>query len=435
MFIKKLFKKYPTKKKFLLALSGGVDSTVLFYQLIIWKKKFQEINFRTIHINHHLHSHAKLAQKHCINICKKNKIEIKIFDIIIPKKNKYGIEGYSRLERLKIFKKNILPEEILLTGHNMNDLCENIFLSLKRKSGINGISGMNFYSKYDNIKIIRPLINIKKENILFWAKKKKIKWIEDQSNKNNQYDRNFIRNKILSKIYLKWPYFLKNSIKSINLLKKDKKILNYFLSKFLKKNIYLDKTLSLINFDNLILEAKFSILKMWLYNNSQIIPTYYIIKRIYNELIDNENYFNKKILFQKKEIRRYKKNIYYINPEKKEKKIVLYWKNIFQKIKLPNKLGYLIAHIKKKKKTKKNISYIPFPKKNTLITVCFHIKKKKTKIKKIWQKYNIPPWLRNNIPLLFYNKKLISCIGIFIEKEKKKEKKKYISIKWINKIN
>ncbi|VFP87959.1 tRNA(Ile)-lysidine synthase [Buchnera aphidicola (Cinara piceae)] len=444
MFIKKLFLKYPKQKKFLLALSGGVDSTVLLHQLLIYKKKINNLRIRAIHINHNLYSHSVIAQKHCQDLCKSYNISIITENINIPKKNKYGIEGFARIQRLKIFKKYLLPNEILLQAHNLNDQCENFFLMLKRKSGINGLSGIKFSSTLNDIKIVRPFISIQKEKIISWAKKKKIKWVEDKSNQLTKYDRNFIRKTILLQIYTRWPKFLQNCTMSMKILANDQKTLNCLISMFLKKNTFLDGSLSLINFCNLKLEAKYSILKQWLKKKCKYTPTYNVLKRIYQEIILNNNYYNKKIIFHNGEIRRFKKQIYYIIPNSNIKNTIISWNNIFKPLKLPENLGYLISKKKFFQKKNKNIFKIPCPLKNTLINIRFYIKKKyinkninqTINIKKICQKNNIPPWLRNIIPLLFYNEELIAGIGIFSTKNYiKKINKKYITISWMNKIN
>ncbi|MGI4816820.1 MAG: tRNA lysidine(34) synthetase TilS [Janthinobacterium lividum] len=442
MFIKKLFLKYPQQKYFLLALSGGVDSIVLLHQLLKYQKKFKYIKIRAIHINHNLYSHSLYSQKHCENICKQKKIHIIVDNIHIPKHNRYGVEGYSRIKRLEIFKKHILLEEILLTAHNLNDQCENLFLSLKRKSGINGLSGMKYSSVYRGIKIVRPLILTPKKTIISWAKKKNLLWIEDQSNELIQYDRNFLRKMILSKIYKKWPNFLKNCTTSMHILTKDQKSLNFFVLYFLKKNTFSDGSLSLLNFKNLTKEARYSILKQWFNQNSGNQTTYHVLHRTYKEIINNKNYYDKKIIFCNSEIRRFKNTIYYIYPDKNIAHKILYWKKINTILKLPKNLGILIPCKKKKQKQIQDIYKIPYPPKNVLVSIRFHIKKnyinnekeKKISIKKIWQKYNIPPWLRNTIPLLFYNNKLIAAIGIFTIQRVSINSLKYIKIIWMNRI-
>lgn len=433
--LKKLFLKYPEKNNFLIALSGGVDSIVLLFQLLKWKEKYNFINIRAIHINHNLNKNSKIAEKHCIYICKKYNIPIITKSISYPIKNKYGIEQYFRIKRYEIFKKKIQKNEVLLTAHHLNDQCENIFLALKRRQGISGISGIEFSKKINNITIIRPLIYHTKKIILNWAKINNLKWIEDISNNEIKFDRNFIRNIILPKICQRWPYFLKNCTNSMNILSGEKKILNFLIKKYLYRNTYIDGRLSLINFTKISYELKYFLIKLWIFKQSKIFPNFKLLNRIYAEILENNNTYTKKIIFKKYVIYKYKISMYcilYIPPIKNK---VYLWKNPFFPIKLPNNLGFLIAVYNKKI----GIS-IPCPEKNTKIYIKFQNNEKKIKnsnnknkkIKKIWQENNIPPWYRNKIPLLFYNK-ILTCIpGIFTLKNN--NKKKSLNIVWIDKI-
>jgi len=116
----------------------------------------------------------------------------------------------------------------------------------------------------------------------------------------------------------------------------------------------------------------------------------------------------------------------------------LFWHDKNEKLFLPNNLGYLIKH-------KKGFS-VPEPKKNELINIRFQFegkifivgRDKRRKIKKVWQENNIAPWLRNQIPLLFYNNRFISAIGVFLVKENLCNQEKRIAkiwkISWINSI-
>ncbi|MBZ2279633.1 tRNA lysidine(34) synthetase TilS, partial [Buchnera aphidicola] len=115
------------------------------------------------------------------------------------------------------------------------------------------------------------------------------------------------------------------------------------------------------------------------------------------------------------------------------KNTILFWHNSQKYLILPNQLGIL----------EKNThgTSLPMPQENELINIRFQYeglisiqgRHKTRKIKKIWQEKKIPPWLRNNVPLLFYNNSFISAIGVFIINIKNKNKKRW-SLSWINKI-
>ncbi|XAJ76678.1 tRNA lysidine(34) synthetase TilS [Buchnera aphidicola (Astegopteryx bambusae)] len=157
--------KYLNKtQKILIAYSGGLDSTVLLHQFIKLKKKIlNKIKIRAIHINHNISKFSQLWENHCYKECKKNNITF--ISEKINKKFKKNLENSLREYRYKIIKKKLLKNEIIVTGHHLDDQCETLLLSLKRGSGPNGLSCMKKLTKFGNDKqlLIRPFINIKKK--------------------------------------------------------------------------------------------------------------------------------------------------------------------------------------------------------------------------------------------------------------------------------
>lgn len=163
-----------------------------------------------------------------------------------------------------------------------------------------------------------------------------------------------------------------------------------------------------------------------------------MIECIYHEIICAKKDANPKIIIQKNEIRRYKESLYFIKKQKNIKNILLFWHDKNKKLFLPNNLGYLI---------KNNRGFVvPAPQKNELINIRFQFegkilileREKRRKIKKIWQEHNVPPWLRSQIPLLFYNNRFISALGVFVIAENVCRKEKNIQknwrISWMNNI-
>jgi len=204
--IKKIISQYK-EKSFLIAYSGGIDSTVLLYQMFKIRQKNSKIKIRAIHINHNIHPSSKEWEKHCTKICQKYQIPITSIQINIHcKKN---LEETLRIQRYNIFYKNLFFNEILLTAHHLNDQCETFFLFLKRGSGPTGLSGMLSKNLLGDKKIIRPFLEKTKKELQKIAYENNLKWIEDSSNYNINYDRNFIRHKLMPILEKKWPFFLK----------------------------------------------------------------------------------------------------------------------------------------------------------------------------------------------------------------------------------
>ncbi len=409
--IEKTIRKY-NNKSFLIAFSGGLDSTVLLYQLLEIKKKYY-IKIRAIHINHNLTSLSKKWTEHCKKICHVNYIPLIIENINI-KKNTKNIEETLRIKRYNIIYNHLLPNEILLTGHHMNDQCETFILSLKRGSGPTGLSSMSFETLFGTKKIIRPFLKKTKKELKLWAIKKNLQWIEDFSNLNVDYDRNFIRNKIIPILEKRWPYFLKNCFRTTNICQKETMLLNYFLHKKIYHFIQYDDSLNIENFKNMKKEMCTALIRYWLSLKKIKIPSYKNIQCIYHQIIFSRIDANPKVSLKKYEIRRYKKSLHFIKTQPDIKSILLFWHKKNEKLTLPNNLGYLIKN--------NNGMTLPAPENNELVNIRFQYegnvlilgRNKKRKIKKIWQEKNIPPWLRNQIPLLFYNNNLISALGLFV---------------------
>ncbi|WP_168918857.1 tRNA lysidine(34) synthetase TilS, partial [Enterobacteriaceae endosymbiont of Donacia bicoloricornis] len=395
------------------AYSGGVDSTVLLYNLFKLRYKYPLL-LRAIYVNHNLNYESNFWMKKCSLQCKEWNISFIYKNIYI--KNKNNIEQNARKERYQVFKNIIYKNEILVTAHHLDDQCENFFLFLKRGSGPKGLSGMSKIKIFDNLILFRPLLKISKKQIIHYAKQKKLKWIEDPSNKNIKYDRNFLRNIILPKITNRWPFFKNSVIRSIINYKEQEDLLTDLINPILIKLIQKDNSLfikPLYNFN--IIKRNFIIRKWIEYNKYYYLPSRKLLFIIWNEIICCKNNNNPQIKIGSYVIRKYKNYLFCIKYFPNLKNTILVWKNIKIPLILPYKLGKLII-LNININYKKDSIYIRKPKNDEIIYIKFNISgkcyfnsfKNKKNIHYIWKKLSIPKWKREQIPLLFYNNVLIA---------------------------
>lgn len=425
--IKKILNK---KKYFLLSYSGGLDSTVLLHLLLQLNKKIN-IYFRAIHVNHKLHIDSNSWSNHCKKECLKYNIPLIIENIHLNKKN--NIESEARSMRYQAIYKHVLSQEVILTAHNLNDQCETFLLAAKRGSGPKGLSSMGTYKNTDNIIHIRPLLNIDRDEIKSWAIANQLKWIEDHSNLDTYYDRNFLRKKIIPILKKRWPSFIKNCTRSAKLCYEQEKLLNYFSTPILKKNILPNGSLDISNITHLNYKIQNIILRNWIALHNVKMPSYKGLNIIHKEIINSRQDASPKINFKEYEIRRYKQEIHLIKPVMPSiKHIIISWHKPFTSLMLPNKLGYIT-------KNKMGIK-LPSPKKIELVNIRFQAsgsfyiqgQNHKKKLKKIWQILNIPTWKRENIPLLFYNNHFISALGVFVINNFNTKRNHYWYLSWHN---
>ncbi len=196
-------------KNYYVALSGGADSIVLLNELIKIQREF-DLNLTAIHINHNIQKDSKKWKDICADFCKKN--EIKFIHRTLSRKNKSSsnLEKKLRDERYQIFEKIMKKNTILFMGHHLDDAVETFFLRILRGSGIEGLTSIPKERSLGKGKLIRPFLSLTKKDIILKAKKDSLKYIDDPSNKDNSFDRNYLRNIILPKIEKRWPSYRKN---------------------------------------------------------------------------------------------------------------------------------------------------------------------------------------------------------------------------------
>ena len=201
----------PTNK-FLIAYSGGMDSSVLL-DCFVKLSLVTPIKVRSIHINHGVSKEANLFEDHCRKICKKYGI-----DHVAKKLNlklTSNIEEQCRKSRYRELCESCQDDEIIVTAHHEEDQIETFFLRLIRGSGARGLSCMKATSTYNNNLISRPFLKIPKEEIRKYSEGNNVKYIEDISNNDNKYDRNFLRNELIPLLKSRWPSVNKNIVNNI----------------------------------------------------------------------------------------------------------------------------------------------------------------------------------------------------------------------------
>ena len=196
-------------------VSGGPDSMTLLSILLKLKAEFH-LKIYVAHVNHMLRENAIKDEEYVKEFCKKNNIEIFIKKANISEiaqKEKIGLEEAGRNIRYNFFEevlKNTKSNKIAI-AHNLNDKAETIIMNTLRGSGVSGLKGIEAKRK----KYIRPLIEIERYEIEKYCIENKINPRHDESNDDNTYTRNKIRNIVIP--YIK-NEFNPNIIKTLNRL-------------------------------------------------------------------------------------------------------------------------------------------------------------------------------------------------------------------------
>lgn len=197
------------KDKILIAVSGGPDSMLLLHYI----HKKANHDFLVFHLNHGIRKEAFKDEKIVKDYCEKNEIEcvIERLDILrMAKEAKESLENFARKKRYDLFLKYAEKYKcsLVLTAHNMDENIETVVLNLLRGKDIKGLCGIPVKRKLKGkICVARPIMCLKKEEIIDYLKENKIKYAVDKTNYDTDYTRNWIRHKLIPMIESKQPNF------------------------------------------------------------------------------------------------------------------------------------------------------------------------------------------------------------------------------------
>ena len=233
---KKFAKSISINENFIVAVSGGPDSLALAFLSKIYSiQKNLKVKFYII--DHKLRSESTNEAKYVKKILNKFQInaEILYWQGIKPKSNIQSAARTKRFELL-ISKCKKLGVTHILLGHHQEDLIENFFIRILRGSGLKGLISLSKKTKLQNFTILRPLINQKKEDLVFISKKVFDFYVKDSSNDDEKFQR--VRIRKLLKGLKNDGLDRKKLIKTIENLKGSNDVVNYYVRKNLENNSF-----------------------------------------------------------------------------------------------------------------------------------------------------------------------------------------------------
>ena len=203
--------------RLLVGLSGGVDSVVL---LDILGRVAPMLRFQlsALHVNHQLSRNAARWSAFCRDLCKKRGIPYHSVRVEVRRRD--SVEAAARDARYAVFARQRC--DFVALAHHRDDQVETLLLQLLRGAGVKGLAAMppvrkaevrsqkadpSVAGRQSSPPILRPLLDATREEILAYARRRRLKWIEDESNQDIYFQRNFIRHEVLPVIARRFPAY------------------------------------------------------------------------------------------------------------------------------------------------------------------------------------------------------------------------------------
>jgi len=160
---------------------------------------------RAVHVNHGLHPNAPLWSEHCRTLARQLSVPLEIMVTRVRKVRGASIEAAARDARYGLLGEALQPGEILLTAHHEDDQLETVLLQLFRGAGLAGLAAMPDLAPFASGLHARPLLSRTRLELEQWVHTQGLPWIEDDTNADEAFDRNYLRRRVLPLVRERWP--------------------------------------------------------------------------------------------------------------------------------------------------------------------------------------------------------------------------------------
>ena len=204
-------------------LSGGLDSVVLLH-LLHRTREFHHFDLRAVHVHHGLSTNADSWAKFCQDYCRGLNVTLRVCRVNVEKQGK-GLEAAARAARYQAFSDGL--KKIIVLAHHRNDQIETFMLSAVRGGGLRGMAAMPVWRDLnEEIHSWRPLLAFSRQELAEYAHQWGLYFVEDESNEDSGYLRNWMRNQALPQWQQRIPNFERQICANVRLLQEDLQLLD-----------------------------------------------------------------------------------------------------------------------------------------------------------------------------------------------------------------
>jgi tRNA(Ile)-lysidine synthase len=396
----------------IVAFSGGVDSHVLLHLLYRCRHLIKQKIF-AVHINHSLNKKAEEWANHCINICESIGIDCKIVKLDASAPKGQSPEAWARHKRYEALAEYLDDQDLLLTAHHKDDTAETLLLQLFRGAGPAGLAAMPSMTSFGNAWHGRPLLGYDRADLVDYANEQGLIWIEDDSNLDVKFDRNFLRNEVLPLIKMRWPGVSHTLARSALIQADTSELLSDIaMSDLPLCQIAATRALDTDILRNISRPRAANLIRYWIKKEGYNMPTSAQLQRIFQDIIYARDDAEPCVRWNDCEVYRYRNQMFVTSPlpSKSDIPVEISW-DISQECSLP--LGRLQALRESGQGIRLNASpddtfKIRFRRGSESIRKGGHYHK----LKNLFQEQGVPACFRGFIPLIYIDDELVSVAGL-----------------------
>lgn len=406
---------YPDLKRIWVAFSGGVDSHVLLHvlkEMSAQLEQLRHVEIKAVHVDHGLNEKSKQWAAHCQQVCAGYNIPLQILQVDATHRKGESPEDAARQARYNAFAGIIKKNDYIVTAHHQDDQAETLLIQLARGSGPAGLASMPTITPFHSAWLARPLLGFSREQLTTYASNANLTWIEDPSNENDDYDRNFIRHNVLPTLKSRWPKIVTTIARTARYNAEASQLLTQLAQIDIKevqgpqRNTLLVS--ALLNFDVI---RRDNLIRTWIKSLGLPLPQTIHMHHINHDVLGAKRDAQPKVNWVGCTISRYRDLIYAMQPLAPHDCNQMHPWNLQESISIAG-IGILsVTHTNGSglKNCDYDNAYIRFRQGGEH---CKPVGRAHThELKKLFQEFNIPFWMRERVPLIYINDTLAGIVG------------------------
>lgn len=404
---------YLDAKTWWVAYSGGCDSHVLLHSLVALRDEFKP-EIKAIHINHGLSLLANEWEEHCRLTCEQLSVPYRAISVDAKPVN-MSPEEAARNARYAEWKKLLNKNDVLLLAHHQDDQAETVLIQLLRGSGVKGLAAMPVSQDFAQGVLCRPMLGFIRDEIKSYAIDHQLNWIDDPSNFDTDFDRNFLRHDVVPLLETRWPSLKKTLSRTASHQAEADQLLSELAFQDWHR-IHDNDKIKISALLALSQQRQRNVLRYWISEICELtLPDTVHLQRILDEVLLAADDAMPEVIWRGGEVRRFQGLLY--AQEKLELPEItgqIAWPDINQPLEVTNSGLTLSA----KSVVGKGLSQEKC--RNAEISLkfrqggesCRPVGRGQThQLKKLFQEWQIPPWQRASIPLIYVNDQLAEVVG------------------------
>lgn len=399
----------------LVAFSGGLDSTVLLVLAAQFARE-QHLPVRALHVHHGLSPHADDWVRHCEGLCRQLAVPLRVARVTLARGSGESLEAQAREARYRCLAAELGQGEWLLTAHHQDDQLETLLLALKRGAGLRGLAGIVPNQPFAAGRLLRPLLEVSRAELAELAASLPYGWVEDESNQDTEYDRNFLRQQLIPQLKARWPAMAQTAARSMAICAEQEAL----ITELAQEDWQLageGEALHIAPLQALSPVRRNNLLRHWIRRQGGEMPPRELLGLLWQEVALAREDANPRLALGRLQCRRFQGRLHLVRPNLVPRHEVLPIQ-VGEAVELPDGLGRVTLHLRPTGEK------LRLPRPDEPLTVRFGVaagsmlkpvgRIGSRRFKKLLQEHGVPSWQRGRIPILYYGEQVAAVAGLFV---------------------